>query len=260
MSEALWLDEAIRHIGEKEVPGAGNNPRIIRWGRESGVDWYSADKTAWCAIFCNGVLVDSGYPSTKSALARSFMKYGQKLTYPKPGAIVVFPRGKDPLYGHVGIVEKVHGDGRMTIVNGNVGDMVCRSVRRVSEILPGGIRWPVKAGVSVPAPKLGDRLLRFGMSGADVKEWQERLDRMNFGTFKGTGYFGDKTRAETLNFQHFADIEADGIVGPVTIKASRRWLADWEDSGPKPDPDAKPAGWIVAALAWLVKPLWWGKK
>ncbi len=95
--------------------------------------------------------MNAGYPSTGSALARSFCRYGTRLSRPIRGAIVVFPRGSNPLYGHVGIVDEVRTDGTVVLVNGNVDDTVKRSVYRASRMLVDGIRWPPGAPMTAEA-------------------------------------------------------------------------------------------------------------
>ncbi|MEM6849121.1 MAG: TIGR02594 family protein, partial [Pseudomonadota bacterium] len=141
-TKAPWLDYLAHHIGVAEIPGPQHHPLIVEWGREAGIDWWNNDEDAWCAVAVNGALVNSGFPSTRSALARSFLTYGQRLQHPVPGAIAVFPRGTNPLYGHVGIIETVHGDGTFTVVNGNVSNEVRRSRFKAASVLPEGLRWP----------------------------------------------------------------------------------------------------------------------
>jgi uncharacterized protein (TIGR02594 family) len=133
-SDTPWLDWMIRFIGVKEVPGATHNPLIVQWGKDAGIGWWHRDEDAWCAVFMNAALVNSGFPSTRSALARSFENYGTELPGPAKGAIGVLPRGTNPLYGHVGCVEK-WTDSTVTLVNGNVGNEVRRSAYKRSSFL-----------------------------------------------------------------------------------------------------------------------------
>ena len=141
-TDCPWHDYGLRYVGEREIKGPRHNPIIISWGKSAGIDWWNNDEDAWCAVAVNGWLAAAGRSTTRSALARSFMTYGTPLAAPKRGAIVVFPRGPNPLYGHVGTVEDVHRDGTITILNGNVGDAVRLSRRRLDDVLPNGIRWP----------------------------------------------------------------------------------------------------------------------
>jgi uncharacterized protein (TIGR02594 family) len=133
-SDTPWLDWMIARIGIKEIPGSADNPLIVQWGKDAGITWWHNDDDAWCAVFQNAALANTGFPSTKSALARSFSNYGTELPGPAVGAIGVLPRGSNPLYGHVGTVEKFT-DSSVTLVNGNVSNEVRRSVYRRSSFL-----------------------------------------------------------------------------------------------------------------------------
>ena len=228
MNTTSWLRAAQQELGVREAPGKTNNPTIIQYGREAGIDWFADDSIAWCAVFVNAMLVRTGYPSTKSALARSFIEYGTPLSKPVPGAIVVFPRGSNPLYGHVGIVESV-GNGTVTLINGNISDEVRRSTFRTSTILPNGIRWPPGArpplGVATrapaePAAPLGRRLLRRGDTGDDVEELQRALASLGLmQNDPNVATFGPDTEDAVRQFQRQEGLLIDGIVGPATISA-----------------------------------------
>lgn len=236
MKKPPWLEHLARHVGEREIPGPKHNPLIVEWGKAAGIGWWNNDEDAWCAVAVNGALAASGLAGTGSALARSFLGFGRELAAPVPGAIVVFPRGPDPVLGHVGIVETVNGDGTVTIVNGNVDDRVKRSVRRIAEILPGGIRWPADAAPPAP-PELGDRLLAYASAGPDVAAWQRRLEAMGFGSFAGTGWFGPKTRMATERFQQERGLVVDGVVGPRTLAACDTVLSKDSATGTAATPD-----------------------
>ena len=139
-----WLEYLVNHIGLKEIPGPQHEPVIVAWGREAGIDWWNNDDDAWCAVALNAALVRSGFPSTRSALARSFTTYGTRLSKPVRGAIVVFPRGRNPLYGHAGFVDTVHDDGTMTVVSGNLSNRVKRA--KVPDRCASSRRDPLAAG------------------------------------------------------------------------------------------------------------------
>jgi hypothetical protein len=62
----------------------------------------------WCARFMNMVLQHSGYRGTGSDLARSFASYGQRVSGPQIGAIVVMGRRGG---GHVGVVSGIDAGG-----------------------------------------------------------------------------------------------------------------------------------------------------
>jgi len=219
-----WLDYLTNHIGLKEIAGPEHQPLIVEWGRQAGIGWWNNDEDAWCAVAVNGALVHCGYPSTRSALARSFTRYGTRLERPVRGAIAVFPRGSNPLYGHVGIIEEVHDNGTVTLVNGNVGNEVRRSIFRTASILPDGIRWPPGAtppsgAAATPdeAP-LGARTLRLGARGEDVKALQRDLNVLNY-ALAVDGDYGGRTRDAVMRFEARRGLVADGAADASMLAA-----------------------------------------
>jgi len=226
-----WLEYLSNHLGLREIAGPKHNPLIVEWGQQAGIAWWSNDEDAWCAVAVNGALVNSGYPSTRSALARSFTRYGIRLDKPIRGAIVVFPRGSNPLYGHVGIVETVHANGTVTVVNGNVSNEVRRSVFRTASILPDGIRWPpgkIPPLEADPRPAdipLGVRVLRLGARGKDVEALQRDLNVLGY-RLAADGDFGGRTRDAVMRFEARRGLAADGTADPAMLAALTTAVAD----------------------------------
>lgn len=78
---------------------------------------------------------------------------------------------------------------------------------------------------TAPTPEkvynLGDRILRNGMEGADVKELQSLLIQLDYdlGKWGADGDFGDATEVAVIAFQRKMKIGVDGEVGPETLKA-----------------------------------------
>ena len=71
----------------------------------------------WCARFMNMVLERSGHRGTGSDMARSFASYGQRISGPQVGAIVVMGRRRGG--GHVGVVSGIDAGGNPIVVSGN---------------------------------------------------------------------------------------------------------------------------------------------
>lgn len=88
-----------------------------------------------------------------------------------------------------------------------------------------------KAG-KTPEPEkvyvLGERILRDGCKGADVKELQGYLIQLNYdlGMWADDGDFGDQTELAVMKFQREHDCEVDGEVGPETLEALEKALED----------------------------------
>ena len=59
----------------------------------------------WCAAFANAILNRSGYETTNSLMARSFLHWGTKTKDPRDGDIVVLKRGQSNATGHVGFFQ-----------------------------------------------------------------------------------------------------------------------------------------------------------
>ncbi|MBJ3774810.1 C40 family peptidase [Acuticoccus mangrovi] len=249
-----WLDYLIHHIGVREIPGPQHHPLIVEWGKQAGIDWWNNDEDAWCAVAVNGALVNCGYPSTRSALARSFTRYGTKLTRPVPGAIVVFPRGSNPLYGHVGVVEQVNGDGTVTVINGNVSNEVRRSVFRIASILPGGLRWPpgapppVAGAPEAQAAELGERVLALGARGEDVATLQRDLNTLNYG-LSVDGEFGGRTRDAVMRFEARRGLAADGVADAAMLAALQTAVTARRDRDSRREVATKAAAPIAGAGA-----------
>lgn len=98
-----WMAIAEQEMGVNEIPGAGNNPRVLEY-LQSTTNLTkiasSKDETPWCSAFVNWCLQQTGYERTKNALARSWLSWGQAISKPRRGCIVVFQREKK--FGHVG--------------------------------------------------------------------------------------------------------------------------------------------------------------
>lgn len=210
-TSAALLDVAMKHEGIKEWPGANHNPAILEMGRLAGIDWYTKDEIPWCAVFVNAMLAIIGVPGTYSAMARSFMQWGESVPINniRPGDIVVFPRGAPPS-GHVAIVQRVEGSS-VYCIGGNQSDMVCVRSYRVTDVLPNGVRRWDGSGVSANRPTL-----REGSKGVFVKSLQDQLANLNYFAGKVDGDFGPLTKAAVMALQSDNGLDSDGVMGPRT--------------------------------------------
>lgn len=141
--DPAWLSKARTYLGQKEIKGAKHNPMILRMWTLIRAP-FTDDETPWCAGFVGGVLEEVGIKSSRSAAARSYLKWGVKISKPEIGAIVVFERG--PVNGHVGFIVGKDAKGNLLVLGGNQGDMVKISPFATGRVL--GYRWP--AGVPLP--------------------------------------------------------------------------------------------------------------
>ncbi len=119
------LGQAAVYTGTKEISGAKHNPVIVEMLRYVGIRW-GGDETPWCAAFVNWVLENAGVDGTGSAMARSFMRWGEDIPFAqaKPGDIVVLWRkSKTSASGHVGFLQAFEGR-YIRILGGNQGNRV----------------------------------------------------------------------------------------------------------------------------------------
>ena len=88
---------------------------------------------------------------------------------------------------------------------------------------------------------LGSRLLKKGMSGADVKALQELLMQLGYDLTKygADGKYGPETEAAVLDFQKDQEILQDGTYGSETYAALMDAVAD-NDEGNRDEPETNP--------------------
>jgi uncharacterized protein (TIGR02594 family) len=109
-------------IGVKEEEGPLNNGRIIQYHKACDSK-YTSDSISWCSSFINFCLQQAGGRGTRSAMARSFLSWGKKVTKPKAGDLVIFSRGTDGISGHVGFYVK-ESKSHISVLGGNQSDAV----------------------------------------------------------------------------------------------------------------------------------------
>ena len=119
-----WFDIALKELGVAEVPGPGDNQRIVEYLRSTnlGGDMAANDETPWCSAFVNFCVEKAGFAGTDSASARSWLNWGRETDAPVAGCIAVFTRGAPP-NGHVAFYVSETAD-QIKVLGGNQGDKV----------------------------------------------------------------------------------------------------------------------------------------
>jgi peptidoglycan hydrolase-like protein with peptidoglycan-binding domain len=79
----------------------------------------------------------------------------------------------------------------------------------------------LSADAASAATRLGDRTLKIGMEGRDVRHLQMRLSTAGFFDAAATARFGRQTRTAVRRYQRSRCLTADGIAGAATIRALR---------------------------------------
>ena len=148
------MNIAKREIGVKEIPGDQSDSRILEYHKHTSGK-FSKDEIPWCSSFVNFVMYKSGYLGTRSAMARSWLEWGDYLPVPRYGCIVILSRGTSPLSGHVGFYCKA-APFLIDVLGGNQDDQVKNSWYKSSNVL--GYRWPLLSdrvsGDATPPPPL----------------------------------------------------------------------------------------------------------
>ncbi len=104
--EPIWMREARRHLGLREVPGKGSNPTIMSWAKQLGgwvASFYTDDDIPWCGLALGAWIAITlpGEPLPSNYLgALNWRTFGINLSTPALGAILVFSRKGG---GHVGL-------------------------------------------------------------------------------------------------------------------------------------------------------------
>lgn len=149
-----WLHIAIAEVGQTEISGPIDNPRILEYHRETSLK-AGNDETAWCSSYVNWVMKKAGYAYTKSAAALSWQNYGLRLRHPCYGAIVVYDHGGGK--GHVGFVvgysKDQEGKFYLAVLGGNQSNQVKVSLFKAGTacayVIPADYRVP-NGGYSLP--------------------------------------------------------------------------------------------------------------
>lgn len=159
-SQAPWMEIAKKELGQTEISGSKNNPRIIEYHKATSLQ-ASDDETAWCSAFANWVMLKSSIKGTDSAAALSWQNWGMKLDKPQYGCIVVFDHGGG--HGHVTFFDSFNGS-NLRCLGGNQSNAVKYSVYSTNEVV--AYRWPKDAPLNVPIdPKPVDYAAHLGEKG-----------------------------------------------------------------------------------------------
>jgi peptidoglycan hydrolase-like protein with peptidoglycan-binding domain len=230
---------AASEIGYKENPPNSNHNKFG--------GWYGMDYQPWCAIFVSYCFYSAGLPlpiNNSKGFAYCpegvnwFKNKGWWYTTPQVGDVVFYDWQGDGISDHVGIVEKVNGDGSIVAIEGNTstgsdsnGGQVMRRTR--SEGIQGYGRpsyTPTPTPTPTPPPWPGRyiALTSPNMEGTDILLWQRQMIHRgwNLGPGGTTGkgddsIFGENDHEVLIEFQKQQGLDVDGKIGPLS------WNAAW---------------------------------
>lgn len=136
-NETPWLDWLIQHEGQVEWTGKKPSEFVSYCFSKTTFGPLRGVTPPSCASTLCASLEDSGYKSTKSAAAKSYMKFGDPCEL-KPGAILVFSFVEG--HFHVTCCRRVVSDTLVDAIGGNQGHLLqtCTYNRKYLK----AIRWP----------------------------------------------------------------------------------------------------------------------
>lgn len=155
MSEPIWMVEARKHLGQREVPGPGVNAWIKSlWLGLKGGGWFwnrfgeDDSKLPWCGAFAAHCMKAAGLPHPDQyAKAMSWATYGTATSSARLGSVAVFQRAGG---GHVGFVAGIRKNGNLVILGGNQDDGVTLADFPRSGLV--ALRWPAVSVAQTEAP------------------------------------------------------------------------------------------------------------
>ena len=103
--DSTWITLARGELGQRDYPGPRHNPRVIEYLNTTSFQ-ANDDETSWCSAFVNWCMLGARLRGTNNAAARSWLTFGQALSNPRPGCIVILWRESPSSWkGHVGFFE-----------------------------------------------------------------------------------------------------------------------------------------------------------
>ena len=140
---ATWLRIARGELGVRAFDAGASNPRITEYHAGTNIAGHD-DKANWCSSFVDWSLGRAGVAGTGSALARSWLEWGDAIDEPRPGCIAVLWRDDPRSWkGHVGFFVRHDGDAVVLLGGNQLGAVREQRHPRVNVL---GYRWPAPAG------------------------------------------------------------------------------------------------------------------
>jgi uncharacterized protein (TIGR02594 family) len=142
--EPKWLAAARAEMGQREIPGAKHNGKIVGWFKAAKAAWFADDETPWCGAFAAYCMIVAGLPIPErgeAVRAKAWASWGKE-TPPRVGAVAVFGRAGG---GHVGFAVG-ESAAHLYILGGNQGNMV--SITPIAKDRLIAFRWPSALALS----------------------------------------------------------------------------------------------------------------
>lgn len=250
-NEVGYLEKKSNSLLDSKTANAGSanytkyNRDYMSWGAGGSINMqWCAAFVSWCfvktyglsaakALLCGGLHHYTPTGANRFKAKGRYIKRGKGA--PKVGDVIYFYSSAKGRIGHVGIVYKVDSSKVYTIEGNtsgaselitNGGGVRKKSYRLTSTYIDGYGRPDYENVESTSddnetAYELGDRLLKLGSGGDDVKELQKALISLGYscGSWGADGEYGDATEIAVRNFQNDTGLEQDGQYGEKTHAA-----------------------------------------
>jgi uncharacterized protein (TIGR02594 family) len=139
MSIPPWMEHAELERGVSQYPPGQSNPRITEYHHHTNIAGYD-DKASWCSSYINWCMAQAGIQGTGSALARSWLEWGEPVDTPRYGCIAVLYRDDPNSWkGHVGFFLRADHE-HVYLLGGNQLEQVREHFYPLASVL--GYRWP----------------------------------------------------------------------------------------------------------------------
>lgn len=249
-ARAKFVSWANAQVGTRE--GANNYNRYADVEGIARLYGWNPQNQPWCDIFFDAGMIECFGFDLASAMTYQFTGCAGAACamsasyYRSKGAFFQSPEIGDQIFfysgggiNHTGVVTAVNG-GSVTTVEGNSSDMVARRNYSLGDSSIAGYGRPnwvlaESAGKSgadsagmaespAPAASQSPRVLRYGMTGDDVKELQELLIQAgeDVGSDGADGIFGRNTRDAVIRFQKKNGLTVDGEAWTETLGSLRK--------------------------------------
>lgn len=287
-NEVGYLEKKSNSMLDVKTANAGSanytkyNRDYISWGAGGAINMqWCAAFVSWCFVKAYGLdaakkLLCGGLHHYTPTGANRFKAKGRYTKRgkgtPQIGDVIYFYSSAKGRIGHVGIVYKVDSSKVYTIEGNtsgaselitNGGGVKKKSYKLTSTYIDGYGRPDFEniepsSTDDTTTYELGDRLLKLGCEGDDVKELQKALVSLGYscGSWGADGEYGDATEIAVRNFQNDTGLEQDGQYGEKTHAALTTAL----DKNAEPSEVAEHVK-IVGGQCWVrVAPLENGNK
>ena len=212
-----------------------SNPRIEEYFATTTFGRHP-DSEPWCSAFVNFCVTQSGVAGTNSALALSWLDWGQEAGGFIPGCIVVLSRGT-PGQGHVGFFVGEDANGSIRLLGGNQHDSVNVSNFPAARVL--GRRVPLPAQLAaadapapVPAPAGPGAPTVVAEDGAGADDGFGGLARHAFDFFVQSGWTQAQAAGLIANIQVESNFRANALGDGGAAHGICQWHQDRFDKFP----------------------------